>query len=274
MRARIADESARFPTGTQAAGTRGTGARPAGPAPQVGYVAAVRVAEIWRYPVKSLGGERLAEADVRATGIDGDRAWGVLDPATGLILTARREPALLFLSAIHHPGERPAIRCDDGTELPDDDALSRWIGRPVVLRAAADGPGTFENPMSVDEATGDETDWFQWQSAGQTFHDGRSTVSFVSRASLGEWDARRFRANLVLDEGADEDALTGEVRVGGAVLAVRKPIDRCVMVTRAQPGLPRDVTVLKRVIAERGKRLAVGATVATAGRIAEGDTFG
>ena len=234
----------------------------------------VRVVEIWRYPVKSVGGERLTEADVTPDGVAGDRGWGILDPATGLLLTARREPSLLFLAATHRPGERPAIIADDGTELPDDDALSRWIGRPVELRSAADGPGTFENPMHVDDATGDESDWFQWQSAGRTFHDGRSTVSFVSRASLGEWDARRFRANLVLDDGEGEDALVGEIRVGSAVLAVRSPIDRCVMVTRAQPGLPKDLTVLKRVNAERGNRLAVGATVATPGRIAVGDAVG
>lgn len=233
----------------------------------------MRVSEIWRYPVKSVGGERLTAAEVTPDGIDGDRAWGVHDPATGLVLTARREPSLLFLSAVHRPGERPALHTDDGIELPDDGALSRWIGRPVELRPAVDGPGTFENPMTVDDS-GDERDWFQWQSAGRTFHDGRSTVSFVSRASLGEWDARRFRANLVLDDGAGEDALTGEVRVGDAVLAVRGPIDRCVMVTRAQPGLPRDLSVLERVIAERGNRLAVGATVAVPGRLAEGDRFG
>lgn len=241
---------------------------------RVAYGGAMRVAEIWRYPVKSMGGERLPTAEVTPDGIEGDRAWGVLDPATGLVLTARREPALLFLSATHRPGERPAITCDDGTELPDDDALSRWMGRPVLLRPATQGPGTFENPMTVDDETGEERDWFTWQSAGRTFHDGRSTVSFVSRASLGEWDARRFRANLVLDDGSGEDELTGEVAVGSAVLTVRRPIDRCVMVTRAQPGLPRDVSVLKRVIAERDNQLAVGATVATPGRIAEGDTFG
>jgi uncharacterized protein len=231
------------------------------------------VSEIWRYPVKSVGGERVAAADLTPDGIEGDRAWGILDPATGLVLTARREPALLFLSAAHRTGDRPAISCDDGIALPDDDALSRWIGRPVELRASIEGPGTFENPMTVDDA-GDERDWFRWESAGRTFHDGRSTVSFVSRASLGEWDARRFRANLVLDDGGGEDALTGEVRVGNAMLTVRGPIVRCVMVTRAQPGLPKDLSILKRVIAERGNQLAVGATVATPGRIAEGDTFG
>lgn len=239
----------------------------------VRYRAAMRVAEIWRYPVKSMGGERLEAVEVTPNGIDGDRGWGVFDPATGLVLTARREPSLLFLSAVYRPDGRPAISCDDGTEISDDDELSRWIGRPVRLQSAAEGPGTFENPMSVDHTSGAETDWFQWQSAGRTLHDGSSTVSFVSRASLGEWDARRFRANLVLDDGSDEEALTGEIAVGTAVLAVRRPIDRCVMVTRAQPGLPRDLTVLKRVIAERNNRLAVGATVATPGRIAVGNRF-
>lgn len=233
----------------------------------------MRVAEIWRYPVKSMGGERLDAAAVTSDGIEGDRAWGVYDLATGLVLTARREPSLLFLSAGHRPDGRPTITCEDGADLPDDDALSSWIGRPVELRSAALGPGTFENPMTIDHETGDERDWFQWDSAGRTFHDGGSTVSFVSRASLGEWDARRFRANLVLDGGEGEELLSGEVAVGGAVLTVRKPIDRCVMVTRAQPGLPRDLSVLKRVIAERGNRLAVGATVAAPGRIAVGDPF-
>ncbi|MFP5488984.1 MAG: MOSC N-terminal beta barrel domain-containing protein, partial [Acidimicrobiia bacterium] len=42
----------------------------------------MRIAEIWRYPVKSMGGERLDVADVTPDGIDGDRAWGVLDPTT------------------------------------------------------------------------------------------------------------------------------------------------------------------------------------------------
>lgn len=234
----------------------------------------MRVAEIWRYPVKSVGGERLREAEVTPAGIRGDRAWGILDIATGLVLTARREPSLLFLAAVYRAGDRPAITCDDGTALPDDDALSRWIGRAVELRSAQEGPGTFENPITVDDTSGAEADWVEWQSAGRTFHDGRSTVSFVSRATLGDWDARRFRANLVLDDGEGEDALTGEVPVGTAVLTVRRPIVRCVMVTRAQPGLPRDLTVMKRVIAERGNRLAVGATVATPGLVTDGDAFG
>ena len=56
-----------------------------------------------------------------------------------MVLTARREPALLFLSATHRDDDRPAITDDDGSDLADDTALSSWIGRPVELVSADDG---------------------------------------------------------------------------------------------------------------------------------------
>jgi hypothetical protein len=232
----------------------------------------MRVTEIWRYPVKSMGGERLDSAEVTVDGVAGDRAWGVVDSTTGLVLTARRAPTLLFFAATHRHGERPEVRSPDGAVIPDDDALSDVIGRPVRLRPAADGPGTFESPLVVDE-TGDERDWITWDSAGRTFHDGRSTISIVSTSSLGDWDPRRFRSNIVIDGGHDHE-LSGEVPIGSAVVVIRRPIDRCVMVTRAQPGLANDPSVLRRLVAERGNRLAVGATVARPGCVSTGDPLG
>ena len=110
----------------------------------------------------------------------------------------------------------------------------------------------------------------QWQSTGVTFHDGRSTISFVSDTTIGEWDARRFRINLIL-QGSGEDDLSGSLAVGTATLSVRKPIDRCIMVSRAQPGIRRDLGVLKTIIRERDNRLGVGATVASSGAISVGD---
>lgn len=225
----------------------------------------MQVAEIWRYPVKSVGGERLDRAAVDERGIEFDRAWGIFDPATGMVLTGRREPSLLFLSATVVDG-RPNITTDDGIDVSTDAELSAWIGRPLEIRSAADGPATFENPMDVDN----EADWMQWQSTGVTFHDGRSTISFVSDTTIGEWDARRFRINLIL-QGSGEDDLSGSLAVGTATLSVRKPIDRCIMVSRAQPGIRRDLGVLKTIIRERDNRLGVGATVASSGAISVGD---
>ena len=49
------------------------------------------VEQLWRYPVKSTQGERLAVVEVQADGLDGDRRWGVRDERTGRVLTGRRE---------------------------------------------------------------------------------------------------------------------------------------------------------------------------------------
>src|SRR5881394_3485347 len=91
----------------------------------------MRIAELWRYPVKSLAGERLREAELRPDGIAGDRIYQVRR-ADGRIIDARAHPRMLALHA---------------TLLPNMDLLID--GRPwdspeiaqVVEDAAASGPG-------------------------------------------------------------------------------------------------------------------------------------
>jgi len=233
----------------------------------------VQVAELWRYPVKSLQGERLTTVDVGPEGLAGDRQWALFDVATGYGLTARRVPDLLFLSGRLRPDGAVEVVTPDGTVSSDDAVLSDWLGRSVALRAAADAPGErlYENPNEVGEAG--EYDWDAFPGARGAFHDSsRTRVSLVSTGTLGTWDRRRFRANVVLD-GAGEDALVGQrVRLGGAELDVVKQVDRCVMVTRPQPGgIGRDNGVLKTIHRERDGCLAVGALVARTGTVAVGD---
>jgi uncharacterized protein len=233
----------------------------------------VRVAELWRYPVKSLQGERLTGGEVGPEGLAGDRQWALFDVTTGFGLTARRVPDLLFLTGRLRPDGSAEIVVPDGSVTSDDAVLSDWLGRPVALRAAADAPGErrYENPHEVGEAG--EYDWDAFTGARGAFHDSsRTRVSLVSTGTLGTWDRRRFRANVVL-EGAGEDALVGRrVRLGGAELDVVKRVDRCVMVTRPQPGgIGRDNGVLKTIHRERDGCLAVGALVARAGTVAVGD---
>src|SRR5205085_9894970 len=67
--------------------------------PRCRYLPRMRVVGLWRFPVKSMGGEPLERAEVGELGITGDRQWGVLAVETGKVLTARREPKLLFASA-------------------------------------------------------------------------------------------------------------------------------------------------------------------------------
>ena len=233
----------------------------------------MQVAELWRYPVKSLQGERLTTVDVGPEGLAGDRQWALFDVATGYGLTARRVPDLLFLSGRLRPDGAVEVVLPDGTVTSDDPVLSDWLGRQVALRAAADAPGErlYENPNEVGEAG--EYDWDAFPGARGAFHDSsRTRVSLVSTGTLGTWDRRRFRANIVLD-GAGEDALVGRrVGLGGAELDVVKQVDRCVMVTRPQPGgIGRDNGVLKTIHRERDGCLAVGALVARTGTVAVGD---
>jgi uncharacterized protein YcbX len=234
----------------------------------------VRVLELWRYPVKSLQGERLSESWIGPLGIPRDRGWALFDRDTGLGLTARRVPELLFGAARVTDGGAVEVVLPDGTVTADDAVLSDWLGRRVELRAATENEGaapTYEDPG--DETPDGPTEWAQWQGATGPFHDSpRIRLSLVSTGTLGSWDRRRFRANVLLD-GEGEDALRGrEVALGAASLLVGAPIARCVMTTRPQPGgIGRDTSVLKTIHRERDGFLAVRAGVLEPAVVRVGD---
>ena len=229
----------------------------------------MRVAEIWRYPVKSLQGERLERAEVGRSGVVGDRQWGLLDPATGFVLTGRREPRLLFASARLTPG-RPEVTLEDGTVLGDDSELSAWLGRPVQLVSAGGRVGRYEAAL---DRYRDDVEWKSWEGPEGAFHDsGRTQVSFASSDSLRGWDARRFRFNVVLDGGSELDLLDTSVHVGGVEVQVAKRIERCVMTTRPQPGgIERDLGVLRTIVSDLDGCLGVGALVVEPGTFSVGD---
>ena len=235
----------------------------------------MRVAELWRYPVKSLQGERLETAAVTADGIEGDRRFALYDDETGFGLTARRVPELLFAHARLRDGNTPEITLPDGSVAADDGALSDWLGRDVVLRAAEeDVPRRYEDVIDFEHEAG--SGWKVFQGGAGAFHDSPAVrVSLLSTATIGAWDRRRFRPNVLLD-GAGEDALVGSsVRIGDAVLDVVGRIKRCVMTTRPQPGgIERDLDVLRTIARERDARLAVGALVARPGTVRVGDLVG
>jgi len=231
----------------------------------------VRVAELWRFPVKSLQGEQLDDAAVGDGGIEGDRAYALFDLETGLGLTARRVPELLYASARYLGDTRPPeIILPDGSIACGDAALSHWLGRRVTMRASNEvEERRYENPLDADH----DADWIVFDGAPGPFHDSaRTRVSLVSTGTLGEWDRRRFRANVLLD-GEGEDAFVGRtITIGDVHLDVVKRIGRCVMTTRAQPGgIERDLDVFKRINRERDGCLAIGALVARPGTIRVGD---
>ena len=236
----------------------------------------MRVLELWRYPVKSLQGERLAEATVDVLGIAGDRRWALFDRDTGLGLTARRVPDLLFGSARLRADGGVEVVLPDGTVTADDEVLSGWLGRRVELRAAVeqgDVAPTYEAP--TDDLVPDPAEWMEWEGAPGAFHDSpRIRLSLVSTGTLGTWDRRRFRANIVLDGEGEDELLGREADLGEARLHVGRGIGRCVMTTRPQPGgIARDTSVLKTIHRERAGLFAVRAAVLAAGTVRTGDVL-
>jgi uncharacterized protein YcbX len=110
------------------------------------------VSALWRFPVKSMQGEKVEAACLRETGFVGDRAYALIDTETGRVMsgkTPRVGPNLIrcravFLEAPEAGDEQPPVRITfpDGTSVrsdsPDTDAtLSAFLGRPVTLDRAA-----------------------------------------------------------------------------------------------------------------------------------------
>jgi uncharacterized protein YcbX len=206
----------------------------------------LRVAEIWRYPVKSLAGERLGRVEVTATGLAGDRVVQVYD-ARGRIATARRFPRLLRLRATLGPDGEPVV---DG--LP-------WNSPEVAARvAAAVAPG-----------------------ARLERHDGPERFDILpllvctdgAVAMLGH-DVRRLRPNILIAgvEGNAERWWPGAtLRLPQVEIGIEDLRGRCVMTSYHPDTGEPDPTVLRDIVRRFGGRMCLNAHVLRAGDIREGD---
>ncbi len=228
----------------------------------------MQVLQIWRYPIKSVGGEHLEAATISNLGVAGDRGWGLIDESTGYVLTARREPKLLMATCRLLEGA-PVTTTDAGDRLRSSADWSGWLGRSVRLEKASDIGGTYENPLDIEN----EANWMSWQGPADAWHDSaQSRISLVSTGSLGDWDARRFRANIVVEGDGEDEFIGSSIRIGDEVQAtVTKGIDRCVMVTRPQPGLGRNLSVLRTITKRPNSTFCIGALIDRGGTIMVGD---
>jgi uncharacterized protein YcbX len=244
------------------------------------------LAAIWRYPVKSLQGEALPEGDIESDGLRYDRRWGIRDEATGKILTGRREPRLLVAAATLTGDGRPVVTlpggdCITGVGPASDAALSHWLGRSVSLVAAEGAPGG--NAEFFADATDDASQAIEWTMPPGRFVDAMAllvltTASLRMGADLypqGDWNARRFRPNLLIDIDADgwvEDGWCGQtLRIGSVLVVPREFCIRCTMVTRPQPGLERDLDIYKTLSHHHDGTLGTWTQVHTAGTVHVGD---
>lgn len=131
---------------------------------------AVRIAQLWRYPVKSMAGEQMPQAAVSERGIPLDRGWAVRCEKAGTIRSARYIPQLLMCSARYLEGTDAGlvphveITLPDGSAVNSDDSranqrLSDALGRPVTLwslRSPDETEHLVKGPKAMETRSADE----------------------------------------------------------------------------------------------------------------------
>jgi uncharacterized protein YcbX len=197
------------------------------------------VAQLARYPVKSMAGERLGEATVERRGLVGDRGWAVYTADGGIgsgktTRRFRRVDGLLEWRA-ELDGAVPVIESPHGVRGRADDPttgalLSSDLGRPVMLQPEAEVRHHDESPVHVVTSA--------------ALHELEQRLG-------GPVDVARFRPNVVLETDRDLEA-GQEIRLGEeVVLRLGPAMPRCVMVDLPQRQLDRDGRIL-RALGEDG----------------------
>jgi uncharacterized protein YcbX len=237
-----------------------------------------RIVELWRYPVKSMNGARLAEAGLSTRGLPGDRGWAVHDEQRGGVTNAKRLPGLRACAA------RYLREPEDGEASPDVEItlpggervlasspaasgrLSAALGRGLSLRSLGpvgseaaprvQGRGepieTFRQLMGVidGEPLPDLSDLTPERLAEMrrgNFFDAlpvhlltTTTLRTLERiAPSSAWDRRRFRPNFLVE--ANEAVGYPELGWGRRRLRVGRAVIELVM------GCPRCSMVTQAV---------------------------
>ncbi len=244
------------------------------------------VEALYRYPVKSMQGEAMAEVRFDGGHVAGDRQLALVDAETGFTLSAKRHGALLEAYARTTDGGSVILTLPGGGELEAEDpataeALSDWLGRPVEVRR----PGGGGLPIELlTDALDEDSEVISFPVPEGHFAD-MADAHLITTASLaaarelhpdGDWDVRRFRPTAVLtgaERGfAEDDWVGSEVGLGAEVrLEVFMPTIRCSLPPRAQPGLKRDTALARALKDNHDFCLGVYAACRAEGVVRVGD---
>ncbi|MBB4077788.1 hypothetical protein GGR28_000389 [Lewinella aquimaris] len=244
----------------------------------------MRVAAIYRYPVKSLGGESLNQADLAERGLVDDRRWMIVD-ASGQFISQRTHPHLARFGA-RVSGDRGLhiYRIADNrllVDLPDARPKGPQTKRVTVWDDSLDAP-VIDSPELANELGipgirlaymhdgVERTIDPRYAKSGErvSFADGYPYL-FTTTASLNmlsqrygrELDVRRFRPSVVIESATAyaEDEWTG-LCIGSHSFYLPKPCARCVMITNDPDTGEREPAVLTTLAThrKRGNKVIFG----------------
>ena len=228
---------------------------------------------IFRYPVKSMGGERLEVANLGWHGLEGDRrlAFRRMDDRGGFPwLSASRLPELLLFAPLRRdngaPGDLPThVRTPGGEEMPVlGEELANEVGRRcgIPVQMMQWKHGIFDE-ASISVIASD-------------------TVGEIARLAGRNPDVRRFRPNVVVRSlrsvPFQEDEWVGGVLSfgegdGAAAITVTMRDERCSMVNFDPDSASPAPEVLKAVVRANQNNAGVYGTVTRTGRLAVGQTI-
>jgi len=207
----------------------------------------MHVSEIWRYPVKSLKGERLEETEITKLGIPGDREIAVIRTLNGRFLTSRSRPRLLGLQGSINANGVPTV---NGHPWNSAEALQ-------LVREAAGESVTLEQIP-----------------APQAFDVLPLLIATDGAAHYLNIDHRRLRPNILLADVPDLEERKWPglfIAIGSVRIYAEKLRDRCVITTFDPDTQVQDPSVLQRIIRELDGSTALDSSVITPGKIRVGD---
>jgi uncharacterized protein YcbX len=203
------------------------------------------VKEIWRYPIKSMAGERILQAEVGEHGIAGDRT--VLVHVGSRLVTSRTHHRLLGLKGTLDSNGVPLIS-GHSWNSPEALELVKGAAGPDAELVHYGGKERFDVlPLLV------ATD-------GAINHMG--------------FDGRRLRPNIVIGgvEGLMEREWPGRrLQIGGVLIRAAQLRGRCIMTTFDPDTLQQDRNILRSIINELDGTMALDCAVLQGGLIREGD---
>lgn len=226
----------------------------------------MRLARLFRHPVKSVGGEELDAVEIDSRGVAGDRFWALYTDDGGIgsgknSTRFRKVDGLLHWASELPAAGAPVLIAPDGRRFAADSAqavtaLSEAFGRPLLPRVEREIMHFDDAPLHLVTT---------------------SSLRTLGAEAGGPVDVRRTRANVLVDTGEArgwvEDSWLGrELALGDeVVLRVTAPMPRCVMVDMAHRDVEPGPRILKPLGRTHAVELGVMADVVRPGRLRTGD---
>ncbi len=274
------------------------------------------VKALWRYPVKSMVGESCDSVAIENFGVLGDRLWTVRDETIGEISVVRKNPKLLQCSARYESApnidETPAVEITFPTGAVSSSAskdteamLSELLAKPVTLwplqakrnwqhyrlagiAGAKEMKRLFANKEIPDFSSISWMKIFElmlFATPLGRYYDVYplhvlSTNSLAKMAELepeGDFDVRRFRPNIVIENAGKEvgfDEFTwlgGTLTIGTTIIKCQSRTIRCSAPSQPQAGMEKSAKVMRGLDKHTDRYMGINATVLQAGSINVGD---